>query len=79
MLNASNYEEYDAKEVAVQILDCFYQFYNKDGNIDTHLYNKIQELRHLVKANPGLALQVKQYIYKHFADRINQLCDQYEL
>ncbi|WP_141103855.1 hypothetical protein [Parageobacillus galactosidasius] len=64
--------------MALEILDCFYQFDGQDGEIDAYLHQKIQHLRQLVKANPGLACQVKQYIFEHFADRINQLCDQYE-
>ena len=71
-------EQQDAKTVALEILDCFYQFDDKDGDVDVHLQKKIQDLRHLVKANPGLARQIKQLIFEHFAERINQLCDQYE-
>jgi hypothetical protein len=77
-VQASTHQRCEAKEIALEILDCFYQFDHKEGNADAYLQKKIQDLRQLVKANPGLARQIKQHIFEHFADRINQLCDQYE-
>jgi hypothetical protein len=67
-----------AQEVAKDILDCFYQFEKDADNSDDVLFSKISHLRELMKANPELACRVKEQIFLHFAEKINQLCDQYE-